>query len=93
MSSRMLDRVSGTDRWVPGPSGQYRASGCPDPRRTGEAFEPVEARRIAERLKIHYTPRHGNWLHMAEIEIGAVVGQCLNRRLPDRKDIRRKVDT
>ena len=35
-----------------------------------EAFEPAEARRIAERLEIHYTPKHGSWLNMAEIEIG-----------------------
>ncbi len=39
-----------------------------------EAFEPAEARRIAERLEIHYTPKHGSWLNMAEIEIGAMVG-------------------
>ena len=50
-----------------------------------EAFEPAEARRIAERLEIHYTPQHGSWLNRAEIEIGAMVGQCLNRRLPDRE--------
>ena len=57
-----------------------------------EAFEPAEARRIAERLEVHYTPRHGSWLNMAEIEIGAMVGQCLNRRLPDRETLRREVD-
>ena len=57
-----------------------------------EAFEPAEARRIAERLEIHYTPKHGSWLNMAEIEIGAMVGQCLNRRLPDRETLRREVD-
>ena len=45
-----------------------------------EAFEPPEARRIAERLETHYTPKHGSWLNMAEIEISAMVGQCLNRR-------------
>ena len=37
-----------------------------------EAFEPSEARRIAERLEIHYTPKHGSWLNMAEIEIGVL---------------------
>ena len=47
---------------------------------------------IAERLEIHYTPKHGSWLNMAEIEIGAMVGQCLNRRLPDRETLRREVD-
>ena len=57
-----------------------------------EAFEPAEARRIAERLEIHYTPKHGSWLNMAEIEIGAMVGQCLDRRIPDRDFLRREVE-
>ena len=48
------------------------------------AFEPAEARRIAKRLEIHYTPKHGSWLNMAEIEIGVLSRQCLNRRIPDR---------
>ena len=42
-----------------------------------EEFEPAEARRIAERLEIHYTPKHGSWLDMAEIEIGVMARQCL----------------
>ena len=46
-----------------------------------EAFEPAEARRIAERLEIHYTPKHGSWLNMAEIEIGVLARQCLDRRI------------
>ena len=50
-----------------------------------EAFEPAEARRIAERLEIHYTPKHGSWLDMAEIEIGVLARQCLNRRIPDQE--------
>ena len=57
-----------------------------------EAFEPAEARRIAKRLEIHYTPKHGSWLNRAEMEISAMVGQCLNRRLPDRETLRREVD-
>ena len=56
-----------------------------------EAFEPAEARRIAGRLEIHYTPKHGSWLNMAEIEIGAMVRQCLDRRIPDRDAMRREV--
>ena len=48
-----------------------------------EAFEPAEARRIAERLEIHYTPVHGSWLNMAEIEIGVLDRQCLDRRIAD----------
>ena len=47
-----------------------------------EAFEPAEARRIAERLEIHYTPKHGSWLNMAEIELGVLARQCLDRRIP-----------
>ena len=57
-----------------------------------EAFEPMEARRIAERLEIHYTPKHGSWLNMAEIEIGVLARQCLDRRIPDQEVLRREVD-
>ena len=57
-----------------------------------EAFEPVEARRIAQRLEIHYTPKHGSWLNMADIEIGAMVRQCVDRRIPDRDSMRREVE-
>ncbi len=57
-----------------------------------EAFEPMEARRIAERLEIHYTPKHGSWLDMAEIEIGVLARQCLDRRIPDQEALRREVD-
>ena len=56
-----------------------------------EAFEPAEARRIAERLEIHYTPKHGSWLNMAEIEIGVMVRQCLDRRIPDQSVLQREV--
>lgn len=48
-----------------------------------ERFEPREARRLAERLEIHYTPKHGSWLNMAEIELSVLKGQCLNRRISD----------
>jgi len=48
-----------------------------------ETFEPQEARRLAERIEIHYTPKHGSWLNMAEIELSALNGQCLDRRIPD----------
>jgi len=56
-------------------------------------FEPAEARRIAERLEIHYTPKHGSWLDMAEIEIGVLSRQCLNRRIPDQKTLRNEIST
>ena len=55
-----------------------------------EAFEPCEARRIAERLEMHYTPKHGSWLNMAEIEIGVMARQCLDRRIPNRSVLRRE---
>ena len=47
-----------------------------------EAFEPAEVLRIAKRLEIHYTPKHGSWLNMAEIELGVLSRQCLDRRIP-----------
>ena len=50
-----------------------------------EAFEPAEARRIVERLEIHYTPKHGSWLNMAEIELGVLSRQCLDRRIPSQE--------
>jgi hypothetical protein len=50
-----------------------------------EAFEPAEAKRILDRLEFHYTPKHGSWLNMVEIEIGVLSGQCLDRSLPDRE--------
>jgi transposase len=48
-----------------------------------EAFEPAEARRIMEKLEIHYTPKHGSWLNMAEIELSVLHRQCLKARIPD----------
>ena len=57
-----------------------------------EAFAPEEARRIAERLEIHYTPKHGSWLDMAEIEIGVLSRQCLNRRIPDQETLRFEIN-
>jgi hypothetical protein len=48
-----------------------------------EAFEPAEARRLAEKLEIHHTPKHGSWLNMAETELSVLSRQCLDRRLPD----------
>jgi transposase len=48
-----------------------------------EAFDPAEARRLANRLEIHYTPKHGSWLNMAEIELSVLSRQCLDRRVPN----------
>lgn len=55
-----------------------------------EAFEPEEARRLARRLEIHYTPKHGSWLNIAEIELSALTGQCLDRRIPDMDTLRKE---
>ncbi len=52
-----------------------------------EAFSPAEARRLLSRLEFHYTPKHGSWLNMAEIEIGVMNGQCLNRRIAEQQII------
>jgi len=53
-----------------------------------EAFEPEQARALAKRLEIHYTPKHGSWLNIAEVELSALSGQCLNRRIPDMDTLR-----
>ena len=56
-----------------------------------EAFEPAQARRIAERLEWHYTPKHGSWLNMAEIELAALGKQCLGQRIESLKELRQQV--
>lgn len=56
-----------------------------------EAFEPAEARRLIERLEIHYTPKHGSWLDMAETELSILTRQCLAGRIPDRETLTRHV--
>jgi hypothetical protein len=48
-----------------------------------EAFSPAEAKRLADKLEIHYTPKHGSWLNIAEIELSILSRQCLDRRVPD----------
>ncbi len=56
-----------------------------------EAFEPKEARRVIQRLEFHYTPKHGSWLNMAEIEFSVFSNQCLNRRIGDRVSLKREI--
>lgn len=53
-----------------------------------EAFAPAEARRLLDRLEIHYTPKHGSWLNIAEIELSVFTRQCLGRRIPDLTTLR-----
>ncbi|GAG64530.1 unnamed protein product, partial [marine sediment metagenome] len=55
-----------------------------------EAFEPAEAKRIADKLEIHYTPKHGSWLNMAEIEISVLSRQCLAERMGNMKRLARE---
>ena len=54
-----------------------------------EAFAPTEAQRLAERFEFHYTPKHGSWLDMAEIELGILGRQCLSQRIDHIEDLRR----
>lgn len=56
-----------------------------------ETFEPHEARRLTECFEFHFTPKHGSWLNMAEIELSALVRQCLDRRLPNLLQLRQEV--
>lgn len=56
-----------------------------------ERFAPEEARRLADKLEWHYTPEHGSWLNMAEIELSVLSQQCLARRLPDKATVIREV--
>lgn len=56
-----------------------------------EVFEPSEAKRILDKLEIHYTPKHGSWLNMAEIELSHLGRQCLARRIGDKETFIREV--
>lgn len=56
-----------------------------------QTFEPEEALRLTNRFEFHYTPKHGSWLNMAEIELGVLVRQCLNRRIPDKDSLDQQV--
>jgi transposase len=55
------------------------------------AFEPEEARRLVNRFEFHFTPKHGSWLNMAEIELSVLSRQCINRRIPDEQSLRHEV--
>lgn len=58
-----------------------------------EAFPPVEAKRILDRLEFHHTPKHGSWLNMAEIELSILSRQCLKPRMPNADTLQREIDT
>jgi len=57
-----------------------------------EAFPPAEARRIAARLEWHYTPKHGSWLNIAELEFAALAAQCLDRRIASAAELRAEIE-
>lgn len=57
-----------------------------------ETFQPAEAKRILNKLEIHYTPKHGSWLNMAEIELSVLSRQCLDRRIPDALTLTKEVN-
>ena len=57
-----------------------------------EAFEPDEAHRLARRLEFHYTPKHGSWLNMAEIELSVLARQCLAQRLPSMERVQAVIE-
>jgi len=56
-----------------------------------EVFEPKEAKRLLDRLEFHYTPKHGSWLNIAEIEFSVLSRQCLDQRIPDEIALQREV--
>jgi DDE superfamily endonuclease len=56
-----------------------------------EVFPPAEAKRLADKLELHYTPKHGSWLNMAEIELSVLSRQCLERRVPDAETLAAEV--
>ena len=56
------------------------------------AFPPAMARRLVERVELHFTPKHGSWLNIAEIELSILTGQCLDRRIPSLEALRKETD-
>ena len=58
-----------------------------------KAFPPAEARRILKRLEIHYTPKHGSWLNIAEIELNVMTRQCLSRRIENMELLRKELSS
>ena len=58
-----------------------------------ETFNPETAFGLAQRLEIHYTPKHGSWLNIAEIELSAMTTQCLDRRIPNIEELQRQIST
>ena len=90
--ARFLRRLA--DEWYPG--AEKIVLVCANlnahpPAALYEAFAPAEARRLAGRFEWHYTPKHGSWLNVAEMELSVLARQCLDRRIPDVEALRREV--
>ena len=64
----------------------------PTQHRLYKTFEPAEVRRIANKLEIHFAPKHGSWLNMAEIELSILSRQCLDRRIPDQAALKAEIE-
>ena len=58
-----------------------------------QAFEPEQARRIAERFEVHHTPKHGSWLNVAEIELAVLARQCLDRRIESTDELWKELES
>jgi DDE superfamily endonuclease len=90
--ARIIRRV--VDEWYPGAEKIVLVQdnlSTHTPAALYEAFEPAEARRLVEKLEWHYTPKHGSWLNVAEMELSVLARQCLDRRIPDMATLRREV--
>ena len=61
------------------------------PASLSKAFQPEQARRIAEKLQFHHTPKHGSWLNMAEIELSVLTRECLSRRIADQETLKQEI--
>lgn len=57
-----------------------------------KAFEPAEAKRIFDKIEFRYTPKHGSWLNMAEIEFSVLARECLSRRIPDQASLKTEIE-
>lgn len=83
------------DDWYPG---KFKITlvmdnyGTHKPAALYEQFEPEEAKRIWDRFDFVYTPKHGSWLNMAEIELNVLMGQCLNRRIDNLETMKNEVN-
>jgi transposase len=90
--ARIIRRV--VDEWYPGAEKIVLVQdnlSTHTPAALYETFEPAEARRLVEKLEWHYTPKHGSWLNVAEMELSVLARQCLDRRIPDLATLRREV--